>query len=461
MKYSSIITLLNVSRREDFNRTITRHDFMPNSIDEMKESPTKRTKKYFIGLLIFLVFIQLLDSYSASYTGSFPSKIIEEFLSAYSQNKADSIMNLCIGLASLGMYFVFFSQGISDRFGRKPMLIITTFGMGIAALLLNFSTNIITYTIFLVFTYMFVSSDMWLIYITEESDARRRGFYTNLVMALGILGPIFIPLLRSVFITEGSPVGSWRGMTYFPMAIAFPLGILMIFFVKETSKYELNKKLQTDVTQKKNKIIKNMKLLFKTKRRNEVIVLSIMSFVLGLNYLLLQMAESFAASNTNLTEDQISNIIIIIAVSIIIAYLIIAFLSDKIGRKFLLYIFSVMLPIGAILLYLGGNLGSNEFLLISLGMTLGYIGHNGLQILFRIIIVEILPTDRRGTGSGFRAFIQSLGITLGFFIGAFFTSKIGLGVTFLIFGIPILFNIPLIIIYLKETKGTDLTSIES
>ncbi|MBN2157491.1 MAG: MFS transporter [Candidatus Lokiarchaeota archaeon] len=434
---------------------------MSNVIDEKGATTVKRKKGYFIYLLIILVFVQLLDSYSASYTGSFPSKIIEEFLSGYSQNKADSIMNLSIGLATLGMYFVFFSQGISDRFGRKLMLILTTFGMGLAALLLNFSVNIQTYTIFLVFTYMFVSSDMWLIYITEESDAKHRGLYTNIVMALGILGPIFIPLFRNIFIPEGSEIGSWRGMTYFPIALAFPLGMLMIFTIKESSKFELMKKDAIKIkSELKPKFNKNLKLLFKSTRKAEVLVLAFMSFTLGLNYLLLQMAESFAASNTSLTEDAISNIIMIIAVSIIIAYLVIAFLSDKIGRKFLLYIFSAMLPIGSVLLYLGGKLGSNEFLLISMGMTMGYIGHNGLQILFRIIIVEILPTDRRGTGSGFRAFVQSLGITLGFFIGAFSTQHIGLGITFLIFGIPVLLNIPLIHIFLKETKGTDLTAVE-
>jgi len=434
---------------------------MVNEIDAEKTHTVKRSRGYFFLLLVFLVFIQLLDSYSASYTGSFPSKIIEEFLTGYPQNTADSIMNLCIGLASLGMYSVFISQGISDRFGRKPMLIITTFGMGIAALLLNFSTNIQTYTIFLVFTYMFVSSDIWLIYITEESDAKKRGFYTNIVMALGILGPFFIPLFRSLFITETSAVGSWRGMTYFPMAIAFPLGFLMVFFVKETSKYELSRSIHVGkIPAERGKIIKNMKQLFLTQRRKEVVVLCVMSFMLGLNYLILQMAESFAASSTSLTEGEINNIIIIIAISIFFAYLIIAFLSDKIGRKFLLYIFSAMLPIGCVLLFIGSKLGSNEFLLMSLGMTLGYIGHNGLQILFRIIIVEILPTERRGTGSGFRAFIQSLGITLGFFIGAFFTQQIGLGITFLIFGIPVVLNIPLIYVFLKETKGADLTAIQ-
>ncbi|GEM_PF-2084016 len=430
-------------------------------ISETRSKSKKPAHYYFLYLVGILVLVQIIDSYSASYTGAFPSKIIEEFLADYSRNDADATMNLSLGIATLGMYFAFFSQALSDKFGRKPLLVFTTLGMGVSALLLNFSYSIVSYTAILFLSYIFVSSDLWLIYITEESTPEKRGFYTNVVMALGILGPIFIPLFRSIHITEMSPVGSWRGLTYFPIALGIPLSMIIFFTIRETSKYkELGKEVREHARSPRVSLRENLVQLFRADRRGEFIILCIMSLSLGFNYLILQMAESYANKNTGLTEEDISSIITIIALSVIGMYLVLAFLADRIGRKKILYVFSILLPVGTILLYLGGKLGTQEYAFIATGMTFGYVGHNGLQILFRIIIVEILPTGRRGTGSGLRAFLQSLGITGGFFLGSVLTMHLGLGLTFVLFGIPVFANIPLIFRYLKETKGADLSKVE-
>lgn len=101
-----------------------------------------------------------MDAYTTSYTAAFPSKIIEEFLSGYSVNEANAIYAICVGIATAGMYFVFITQYLADKIGRKYMLAFTTFGMGFSALLLALSTSIIMFTIFLFCTYLFFSTDM-------------------------------------------------------------------------------------------------------------------------------------------------------------------------------------------------------------------------------------------------------------------------------------------------------------
>ncbi|MHA1724956.1 MAG: hypothetical protein ACTSXH_08970 [Promethearchaeota archaeon] len=98
--------------------------------------------------------MQILDAYTTSYSAAFPSKIIEEFFSNYSPNEINSIMVLSIGIATIGMYFVFINQ-----LGRKVMLFIRTLGMGASALLLALSRNIVQYTFFLFLTYLFFSND--------------------------------------------------------------------------------------------------------------------------------------------------------------------------------------------------------------------------------------------------------------------------------------------------------------
>jgi len=113
-----------------------------------------RTKIYFFYMIIILMFVEILDTYTTNYPNVIPSKIIEEFLSNYPENVATSIYMLCGAIATVGMYFVFLNQFMADKAGRKLLLGITVLGMGVSSLLLALSTNIIQYTIFLFLLYI-------------------------------------------------------------------------------------------------------------------------------------------------------------------------------------------------------------------------------------------------------------------------------------------------------------------
>ncbi|TXT63687.1 MAG: hypothetical protein BAJALOKI3v1_330042 [Promethearchaeota archaeon] len=81
--------------------------------------------------------------------------------------------------------------------------------------------------------------------------------------------------------------------------------------------------------------------------------------------------------------------------------------------------------------------------------------------MIRIIIQELVPTDKRGTGLGIRSLATSLGTTGGFILGFVFTIVFkDLGISFIILSAPLLINIILIPKFVKETKGTDLSEVE-
>lgn len=414
-------------------------------------------------MMIILALVQIMDAYSTSYTAAFPSKIIKEFLITpfgLDATTSQAIMQIVIAIATLGIYFVFFNQYFSDKFGRKTMLFITTLGMGLSALLLALSINIYLYTVFLLLTYLFFNSDMWLIYAGEESPPEKKASYINILLACGILGPIMMPIFRSLFITETTPVWAWRGMTLLPIFLGIPLSFIILFTIKETKIYEEGK--ITKQFEVSNIILKdNVKNLLQSNRKNEIWALLIMGFFAGMNFNFMQMAESFLDTNTILTENDASLIITIVALAVIIGYLSIGFLADRIGRIPLLYFCSIILPIGTILLYLGSVLTVGVLAVCALGLSLGYVGFNGLLIVIRIVIQELVPTDKRGTGLGIRSLATSLGITIGFVLGSIFTLTISnLGISFIILSLPVLSHIYLIPKFIKETKGTDLSEVE-
>jgi len=300
-----------------------------------------------------------------------------------------------------------------------------------------------------------------MIFVAEEATAEKRGFYLNVFMAIGIVGPMMSPIFRSIFLTETAPVTAWRGMTIFPIIIGITAGIAALAGAKETRLYEEFKltKVKSEAEPENVSFVKNMRVLMANPRKKEILAIMVMSIIAGLNFILLQLGESFITYNVGLTQGQVNTVITIIAVAMIVAYLITGKLSDKTGRVPLVYVFSMLLPAATILLNLGVIAGSNAVLLVAIGMILGYTGYYVLWTLLRVILMEIVATGRRGTASGLRAIIQAIGTTIGFGLGAVISLAWGLGVAFIILSMP-MFAIPFLTKkYLKETKGIKLDTI--
>lgn len=71
------------------------------------ENSTFRSDSYFKYMIFIMVLVQILDTYTGFYNAVIPSKVVEEFLSGYPQNVANSIFAFCVAIASLGSYLAF------------------------------------------------------------------------------------------------------------------------------------------------------------------------------------------------------------------------------------------------------------------------------------------------------------------------------------------------------------------
>lgn len=427
--------------------------------DEKNEASLVRSKSAYIYMIFVLMFVEILDTYCTLYPTVIPSKVIEEFLGNYSQNVAQSIFALCIAIASIGTYFVFLNQYMADRVGRKILLAFTVFGMGLSSLLLATSTNIIQYTIYLFMLYIFFSSDIWTIYISEECPPEKRGQWNTLVLMGGIGGALLLPIFRSIFITE--TVANWRGMTFFAIFLGIPLSVLILFTFKETIKYEEMKEKRLSGVKKPNMFRENLHTLFKSARRKEYIIILIISLIAGLNYVFFRLVEAFFASNGKMSESEINIVIYVISFSVILGYLITGIVADKWGRKPLLYLYGFLSPISILIVVFGVNFsGITLIIIVGLGAGIAYITLQGIRIVARLITVEITPTDARGTGSGLRSLISAVGTTGGLLVSSVLIYYFGLAVTFIIISLPHLLILPLTYLFIKETKGIDLSEVK-
>jgi len=425
------------------------------------ETSNSRSPGYFKYMIIILMFVLILDNYTQFYSAVIPSKVVEEFLGNYPQNVANSIFAFSLAIASLGSYIVFLVWYSADRIGRKFLLVLSIFGMAFASLGILLSRNIVEYTIFRLILAIFVGSDIWLIYLNEESPPEKKAFWTNIALIGGMIGILLMAVFRSIYITDTSPVGAWRGMTYFSIILGIPLGILVALTIKETSKYEEIKEHRLTTKERTNLLKKNFNTIFKSDNRQAYITALFLNFIWSLNGIYISLAELYMAQSPYLKEGDINIVVLILVPSIAGGFLTTGMLADKMGRKPLLYVYVVLFFAGAAIFLVGVATPGIALILVCIGQAMINIAYWGTWVLNSIIVIELVPTDARGTGTGFKSLMGTLAGTTALIVTGIITYFFSLFVVFVLFIIILLINLPLIYKFMIETRGTDLSQIKS
>lgn len=392
----------------------------------------------------------------------------------YDNSKYNIVMTVCSGAS----FFTFFYKTLSDKFGRKPFLVINLFGLALGMFICYLAKNMVLFAFGCFITYFFTPAHMEELYVIETASSKHRGFWLSFCKAIGIMGISLVSFFRTWAVEHG-----WQNIFLIPAIIGLVVALVCLLLIDESDVFVQNKiayikkeikKLeypdevedkQESVKSKQGGIIAAIKYMMVDKSLLWLflvgVVFSLSSVATG-NYMQIIKPEGTSSS---LDPNAIGQILIVYPFFYSFVEVFIGILSDKIGR-IKGAIFSSVFTLFGFLLFVVGN--KADWNIYFIGALLGtFMGGYMVSLdLFNIICAEKSPTNLRGSILSVINVSFSAGslIATGIFLLANnLISNMDVGFFALVMIVPALFlSLLILIAKMPETKNNKLfTKIKS
>ena len=192
-----------------------------------------RGRWYFPYLLLIIALIYITDEITSQIGTLMKTEIANDMLSHFGQSSVgalDILSMIAVPFMALGIVY----KPLSDRFGRKPFLVLNTFGMAAGLLIVYLSRSIPAYVVGACVIQFFVPHDMQAVYIMEVSPDKHRAKLYSAVKCVAMLGVMVIPLLRRMLMHATS---QWRRVYLIPALVGVVTALAALLLAKETDAF--------------------------------------------------------------------------------------------------------------------------------------------------------------------------------------------------------------------------------
>jgi len=400
-----------------------------------------RSKRYVPGLVIFCGLVGLLDQFISQVEGPLMVYILAE----YGLTGTPEVFAFWQGIYGIICFLVFLIAWFFDAYGRKKGILLLILALGIPAGIILFPMPLYLFLVVYSIAIMATLSNSWVLPITEEAPAKKRGLYGAIAFLIGL-----IPLYAFLAVPLAENLG-WRWgygiMFFFALILIIPW-----YFMKDTQRW-------LDSKEEHGHEVLKIKTAIKSLRRKDVqyILISTIAYILWT--VCFTLARSWGGiyyiTHQGYTSAEYANILLIAGLLTMVGALLSGILMDKLGRNATLIFGCVGSFFGAILIPTG----------ITIFFWLAYLCMPVILGWIMVYFNEIFPTRIRSTAVGVSNTISRIGYVLGPLLGAILLSlfdnpenkMVGFWIT-----IAILILIPLITLLSKpyETKGQVLEEIQ-
>ncbi len=436
--------------------------------------------KYFFVLLLLIAIVNILDEVTSNLTVTVQSSFVTEFfvnnpfMGKYYTYEDGLAFHSSIGVFTyvLGIFTPFY-KALADKWGRKPLFVLSTLGMATGLLVIHLSSSYIMFLVGFAIISFFMGHDIQIIYVLEEAPTKHRARIYSLLKALGILGTVAIPALRDLLM-KNDPT-RWRLVFLAPAIVGFFACAMVILFARETKVYleertaylsipyeereaeKLRKKEQAKADAKKQGVFNGIKYIFSNKDTRTVIITHMVFDVaiasVGLFY---ESIMHIAGLSTAETTDALYMIPFVYSAVTLLS----GFVADLIGRKKTVFIGSAMCVVCFVMFIVGLNKGFPPYLIgIFAGLyQSGYwIGRDYMNIM----MTEKVPTEIRASVVGGEGLLVTVGMALGYILMIVGMQFVSVGTACLVIIVPCVSIAAVwLMLKVKETKGTELNEIK-
>ena len=453
-----------------------------------KEKAKAKTPGYLIYFLLIICVVYICDEVSTQISGQMQSIIASELFAPivgeeFAVARMSAIGTLTMGAAALAFLY----KPLSDRYGRRPFLIINTLGMGLGCLFVSLATNIPVYILGAAFTTFFTPHDMQAIYIQECAPPQHRAKIYSVIKSVATLGMFMIPVLRSVFI-PGTDLSGWRYVYMVPAIFTIVAAIAAFFLIKESDAFVDNRlrqlrmtdeeiaasKEKKDDSQAQGGLIKSLKLAF-SNRQIRWLVISYGFIMWGMivtmyyeSTLTFGYARQFLnrgmeleAAKANATAYVTKALMLFSAGSAVFQFFP-GFLADKLGRKKTAIIMSASVVGTFLVYYLGANNNLNPYIVgFFCGACIGSYWYTG--DLMGLMISESTPTNLRVSMMAVQPMVSGMIFSVAM-VGVMVLINIqgdaAIGICTMATVVPgLVVGLIIMMLKVKETKGVDMGAV--
>lgn len=399
-----------------------------------KQKSRPKNNMYFAYLVLIICLIYATDEIASQIGTLMKTEIANDlFASDSSVAILNLIQVLIVPFQVLGLFY----RPLADRWGRKTFLVINTFGMSLALLVIFLSNNVFMYFIGACMIQFFIPHDMHVVYIMESAPSKGRARTYSVIKFFANMAVMLIPLLRRALMSEAS---EWRNVYMIPAIVGIAASLIALLCARETDAF-LDSRLRylkmtdeervAEEAQKKTVnaqggLLTALKFAMKHKQLRWLFITTALAGIGVIGSLDYQtiISYGYAESIYNSTADEILDLVsvgpvttalILFPIGSAVAQVIMGFVSDAKGRKAAAITTAANCLVCFVAFTLGAKMNLNPYITGFLcGAFVGsYYSTNDVLIM---MVGESAPTNLRSSSMSAQFVIGFIGYAIAYIV---------------------------------------------
>ena len=459
-------------------------------IQKWEKERSKPKKAYYFAYLVFIITLIYATDEIASQIGTLmKTEIANDLLASFGTRSGtflDILSILIVPFQIIGLLY----RPLADRWGRKKFLVINTFGMSLAMLVIFLSNNLILYFVGACMVQFFIPHDMHVVYIMESSPTDHRGKVYSSIKFIANMSVMLVPILRRLLMHSAS---EWRMVFLIPAIVGLISSFIAMLTAHETDSFIDSRlrylrmtdeereaeKTQKDIQNRQGGLIPALKFAMQHKQLRWLYITSSIvnvGFIGTVNYQIIMtygyaqhhvkagLFQTLEAALEAVSIADVTTALFMFPVGCAVSQVIMGFISDFKGRKSAAIVTAVNCLLAFFTFTIGANLNWNPYLVGFLcGASIGsYYSTNDVLIM---MIGESSPTNLRSSTMSAQFIVTAVGFAFSYIIGIGVPLITGLGNTIIgIVSLALLvpgFICAFFVLMLKthDTKGIDMNTV--